>query len=142
MFINGTPYILNFFDCCGFSTEYFHTAKYRQFCNFVFVVHILLAVFLSVCIIRIKQYLYAEHSSLDAFNETTQYIALLISYWIILLESRAHRKRQTIFWQLFRSCGHSVNEDCDFSLTVAEYLVGSIIVNGIAIYWPIVPRDL
>lgn len=103
--------------------------------------HILLAVFLSVCIIRIKQYLYAEHSLLDAFNETTKYVALLISYWIILLESRAHRKRQRIFWQLFRSCGHAVYEDCDFLLTVAEYLVGSIIVNGIAIYWRMVPRD-
>lgn len=134
-------HILKFFDFCGFSAEFFRSPKYRLFVNFIFTLHILLAVFLSVYVVKIKQYFYSKYAALDAFNQCTQYISLLLSYWIIFIESSVQRRNKRAFWQILNYI-EKFSIQRTYLIAIIEHLLVSSVVNAVAIYWDIESRDM
>lgn len=144
MFTRGTRLILKLFDFCGISTEYSHLSTYPRIRDYIFTLHILLAVLLTAYFGNINQYFHTQHASLDAFNECTQYALLLASYWIILIESYVKRNNQRSFWQIYENCEINCDsyENQWLLVKVFDYLLISCAANTIAIYWNVTPIDV
>lgn len=81
---------------------------------------------------------------LDAFNESTQYISLLASYWIILFESLVQRRNKRAFWRTLNCCenGKDISIGRSYLIEIIEYLLISSVANAIALYWNIELRNV
>lgn len=91
-----------FFDLWGFLTEYPHTQCYHRFAYFVLLLNFCLAIFLLFYTGYFVTYLLVNFKILEAMNEFSQYWCLLLTYWIILIETFCKRGTQRSFWTHFK----------------------------------------
>lgn len=116
-----------FFDLCGLLTEYTCTTSYRRFAYSMLILHYALAFFFTFFMGCILTYLLRFVTMLDAINEMSQYLCLISTYWICLIESHVKRKTQRKFWEIFARLNKS-GRTCASPIYLLEYFVSSIAI--------------
>lgn len=100
MFSKCIIYLLKYFDICGFHTETKIGGK-TEF--YTFLMHILLACFLTASIILYTmQPVFYESKTISLVNNTVQFSSAVITYWMIIFESYIQRKKQRQFWTIYK----------------------------------------
>lgn len=103
MFSKPISCILMYFNVCGFYPEISTTAMYRNISNLSAFLHMILATYLLFYSVEVKNWIDdLTGSELDMINQMLQYLCAIITCWVIILESSAHRQNQLKFWQIFR----------------------------------------
>lgn len=138
-------FYMKFFDLWGFLTGYPHTPNYHRFACFILFLHYCLAIFLTLYMGYIVAYFFAYLSILDAFNEFSQYGCLLVTYWIIIIETYWKRSARRSFWTFYEQVNNSECIPGNFALykyELIEYFVVSFITEPF--HWIImrVPLDV
>lgn len=125
MCLNQIINFLIFFDLCGFNTGSSNLSKNGKSKIFIFVVHILIAIYFST--IQFHWFFVNYYASLtlnEALSELIQYLAALFSYWLIILDSYSQSKKHQHFWQTLQKIDKQFS--CKIDYTFRIYLVKCI----------------
>lgn len=134
MFARRVVLILKFFDFCGFFTEYSYSNRYQQVIYIVFILHIFFAVYFTF-FLRCVLFSIRSLKLLDSINEFVQYQSSLHSYYILIIESFVHRKKQRFFWKIYKKIEDRSNFKCRlYSLKLIEFFVVLFVTNTICLY--------
>lgn len=92
--------LLVFFDCWGFSTQFFRSSNHQNIYRLIFFMHMIMA---SISTLVMTQFFTRPTFLLDrlgAINETLKLISILLVYWISTIELFFKQKTQKRFWNI------------------------------------------
>lgn len=153
MFNKPILILLKIFDGWGFCTERPSDPKCRRKTVQIFILHILLAVTVTVSIIDFVLYTFSSNGNLhNVVNNSLHYSTALVTYWSILIESYTQRQMQRKFWEAITCIDEEFHDHTRFTLSsylfrlIELFTIFSIIQMGIAgyfvsytTYYPVVP---
>lgn len=125
--------ILNFFDICGYDTASSTFSCYSKFNDIILCVHILLAVILTT----FKYYVWTAYLSsqelLAIISESLQYLAGLLTYWLIIWDSIAHQRAHGQFWSIIQQidryyCNQSHFNIRNYMIKFTEFFSAVVII--------------
>lgn len=116
-----------FFDSWGFNTGYARSTNCRHFAHFMQISHFALAIFLTFYMGYLITYLSATVTVLEAINEISQYLCLISTCWICLIESLVKRKAQKSFWKCYRRLNEN-RISSGLAICLLEYFVCSMCI--------------
>lgn len=126
-------YFLNFFDIWGYNTASSAFYCYPKFNDIILCVHISLAVILTT----FKYYVWTAYLSsqelLAILSESLQYLAGLLTYWLIIWDSMAHHEAHMQFWRIIqqidgRYCNQSQFNIRNYLIKFIEFFSAVIII--------------
>lgn len=112
---------LNLFDICCYDTGSSKLSKNRKIINFIYFVHILLAILLTFFEFRMFIEYYPLLGLSEAFSELLQYSTPLFTYWLIIMDSILHRKSHQHFWESFERIHDQFN--CRINYNFRSYFI-------------------
>lgn len=140
--------LLNFFDFCGYNTA---SSKYSHYPNFnknILLGHITLALILTTFYYYLWTSYLSTQDLLSIIIESLQYLAGLLTYWLIIWDSIAYRLEHQRFWSILRLidrcyCGQSRFTFRNykfkfiefFSVMILIYIVRCITASWYHIIW-------
>lgn len=128
--------ILKVFDVCGFCTSCSILSRKRNCRNTIYLVHILIALSLTLFKIYLVFNFYSDMAFAEAISEFLQYAVSLSTYWIIIVDSIVHQKQHRHFWAICHRINSKFASQSDltfltFRIQFGEYFVAAILTFGL-----------
>lgn len=113
--------MLCYFDVCGFNSGSSRVSQNGKVNNFIYFVHILTAIFLTMFEFRLMADYFPSLGLTEAITESLEYSAALYTYWLIIFDSLMHRQAHANFWNTLHHIDRQFS--CQPKYAIRSYMV-------------------